>query len=158
VKDGAGGPRFPICLGILRLLMTRGFILPSLQPFPGNYLIPVKFQSPCDARTYFEVAFLKSSELETTPVLGSGQYGDITAQHPCADPCVWRYFYRHPWGSTEWCMSSWSNSLRKECPTCAARSLLPVAPLQVVRLLLLHSDTPWALHIANRKRNCKRSW
>lgn len=94
VKDGPDGPRLPICLGILRLLMRRGFIFLSLQPFPGKDLTPLQFQSLCDVITYFEVVFLKGFELhETMLILGNGQHGDITAHHPSADPSLWRYFY-----------------------------------------------------------------
>lgn len=120
-------------------------------PFLEITLLQSNFRV-CDVIMYFEVMFLKGSELdETMLILRNGQYGGITAQHPSADLCVWRCFYRHPWGSPEWCMSSWSNNLRKGHQTCAARSLLPVASLQAAGLFLLHSDTPWALYIANRR-------
>lgn len=141
------------------LLMTQSFSLLSLWPFPGNDLAPLQFQSLCDVIVCFEVVFLKRSGLgETTLVLGNGQYGVIKAQHPSADPCVWRCFYRHQWGSPERYTSSWSNNSRKGHQTCAAHSPLPVTPLQVAGLLLLHSDTSLAVQIANGMRGCKKGW
>lgn len=54
-------------------IIFEGFILVSLQPFPGNYLALGQFQSLCDVIKYFEVVFLEGSELdETTLVLGNG--------------------------------------------------------------------------------------
>lgn len=156
VKDGSDGPRFLVCLRILRFLLTWGFILLTLQQFPGNDLDRVKFQTLYHVRTYFKVVFKgiwvsRGSELdETTLILGNGHFGVTTAQHQELTLLYIDVFYISLWGSLEWCTRCLSNSLRMERQTCA----VPVSS----QLVTGQSNIPWALHSDNGEFSCKRSW